>query len=687
MGNMLMSIEGQLKSMTLPKRKVLWPIFETVVNAIQSIEESENKDCGEITIYAHREDANQMTLSGTPEISAFDWFSVKDNGNGFNDQNFNSFCTAYSTLKLRKGCKGIGRFLWLKLFMNVSVVSTFRKDGAWFQRAFQFNEIRAVHSKEDADFSLTPLSDGNYSTVVKLEYVKSEYKSYMTKSLEQIARSIMAHCLLYFLSPHCPHIVIKDSDDKEYDLNEMYKNTLSMSTERIPFAIKDKNFTLCNMKKINGNDEHELHLCANNREVKAVKLKNHIPNLQGKLEASSKDESFYYQGYVISEYLDTIVSPDRTNFNFADDENDLFDEVTEKEIVEQVIPKITLYLQEALNDVDQIKRRKIDKFVTEEKPQYRYLLSRRPSVYDSISPNAQNDTIELILHKEAQKWEIELMAESKKIEQKIKNSKSLPENFQEIVDEYCQQITDMSKSSLTEYVLRRKSILLLLKEGISRQDDDSFNKENYIHNLIYPMRLTANDTPYESHNLWLIDERLSYYAYIASDCELESRKERPDILFLDNPVAVSDQDTGEMYNSIVIIELKRPMRDDYKQNDNPCDQLIGYVEKIRDQQAKDRSGRIIHTHAETRYYLYAICDITPSLEKILTRKSFQKTPDGLGRYFYHSEYNAYIEVIPFNKLLNDANKRNRILFDKLISPDINQRLRKDLENTNNEQGI
>jgi len=31
-------------------------------------------------------------------------------------------------------------------------------------------------------------------------------------------------------------------------------------------------------------------------------------------------------------------------------------------------------------------------------------------------------------------------------------------------------------------------------------------------------------------------------------------------------------------------------------------------------------------------------------------------------------YNAYIEIISYDKLLEDANKRNQVLFDKLNLP-------------------
>ena len=50
----------------------------------------------------------------------------------------------------------------------------------------------------------------------------------------------------------------------------------------------------------------------------------------------------------------------------------------------------------------------------------------------------------------------------------------------------------------------------MLRKGIHLKEDGKFNKESYVHNLIYPMRTTSEEVEYDAHNLWLIDERLAY---------------------------------------------------------------------------------------------------------------------------------------------------------------------------------
>ena len=42
-----------------------------------------------------------------------------------------------------------------------------------------------------------------------------------------------------------------------------------------------------------------------------------------------------------------------------------------------------------------------------------------------------------------------------------------------------------------------------------------------------------------------------------------------------------------------------------------------------------------------------------------------KAPDGMGYFGFNKNLNTYIEFISFDKLLNDAEQRNRVLFKKL----------------------
>lgn len=92
---------------------------------------------------------------------------------------------------------------------------------------------------------------------------------------------------------------------------------------------------------------------------------------------------------------------------------------------------------------------------------------------------------------------------------------------------------------------------LLLKHALQKQDNGRYSLEAYIHNLAFPIKSTSEDIDYEQHNLWLIDEKLSYHHYIASDVEMDGSKkdnevlQRLDLIIFDRPIAITDELEGE----------------------------------------------------------------------------------------------------------------------------------------------
>lgn len=106
----IMNLTGQVNQMRLPKSKALWPLFETVVNSIQSLEDTDGCTAPQITIRANRIEYAQVNTDGADELSHFETFIVRDNGTGFTERNYQSFLEAYSTLKVKKDVKVSGAF-------------------------------------------------------------------------------------------------------------------------------------------------------------------------------------------------------------------------------------------------------------------------------------------------------------------------------------------------------------------------------------------------------------------------------------------------------------------------------------------------------------------------------------------------------------------------------------------------
>jgi hypothetical protein len=63
-----------------------------------------------------------------------------------------------------------------------------------------------------------------------------------------------------------------------------------------------------------------------------------------------------------------------------------------------------------------------------------------------------------------------------------------------------------------------------------------------------------------------------------------------------------------------------------------------------------------------------IADLTPSVRERCKTHNLRPTQDGLGYFGYNDNYRAYIEVISFDRLLNQATRRNRAFFDTLGLP-------------------
>ena len=427
--------------------------------------------------------------------------------------------------------------------------------------------------------------------------------------------------------------------------------------------------------------KQELHLCANSREVKSINLSKDIPNLQGKI---GEEQTFYYQGYVISKYLDDRVTLNRTSFEFegSDEDQTLFDDVyiKEDEIIEACKEYVEGYLHDDLVEINTRKREQIDEYVTKVKPQYRYLLKCRPEVYDSISSNVKDEALDIELHKASQKWELDIAEQSKVIEGKIKRGEFTENDFNKIFNEYCGAITGISKASLAEYVIRRKSMLDLLEKALESKEDGKYFSEATIHSIICPMQYTSDDLFFEEMNLWIIDDRLSYHTYLASDKKMKSlptinvsSDDRMDIAIFDQAMSFSAE--NDVLNSISIIEFKKAGRNDMQKDDtNPINQVLRYVKEIRDGNVKKGNGRPFGNVSNTAFFCYVIADLTETMKLAAENASLISTADGEGYFGYNASRNAYIEVISYDKLIKDAKQRNNILFDKLFRPNVRKTL-------------
>ena len=310
------------------------------------------------------------------------------------------------------------------------------------------------------------------------------------------------------------------------------------------------------------------------------------------------------------------------------------------------------------------------------------IMTRKADKVKRLAAGLNNHELDIELYKIEADWKTEIKQLGLEMIERKKDITTKHE-FEELYETYLSELNEVGQAELARYIIHRKSILDLL-DYLTRLDDnyDKYANENLVHNIFFPIQTTSDVVPYDKQNLWLLDERLSYHSYLASDKQFksmdnvaasENEADRPDLLIFSNAFAFSTEKDAP-YSSITIVEFKKPERNNYTDNDdekNPLDQVERYVEDLLGGTIKNRKGRTINITKQTPFYIYIVCDLSPSLVKILERRDFYQTPDGLGYYtFKNRRYNGYIEVLSFEKVKSDAQKRNQILFDKLGLPNL-----------------
>lgn len=81
--------------------------------------------------------------------------------------------------------------------------------------------------------------------------------------------------------------------------------------------------------------------------------------------------------------------------------------------------------------------------------------------------------------------------------------------------------------------------------------------------------------------------------------------------------------------------------------------------------AKVKHEREFDFRKNTPIYAYIICDLTKKLKSFAKDAGYKLLPSGDGYFSFNDNYNMYIEIMSFDKVLKDSKERNRVLFEKL----------------------
>jgi hypothetical protein len=138
----------------------------------------------------------------------------------------------------------------------------------------------------------------------------------------------------------------------------------------------------------------------------------------------------------------------------------------------------------------------------------------------TVDPSIKDQDLELQLHRQLQKIEADALAQGQAIFAEA--GSVAPEGYAERLAKYLDTLTEINQSDLAAYVSRRRTILDLLGRLIRSDADGKYSREDAIHQLLIPMRVDSNEIGSDASNFWIIDERLAFHDYLASDKTLKS---------------------------------------------------------------------------------------------------------------------------------------------------------------------
>lgn len=508
------------------------PLFEAISNSIHSTQAR--------FLDGVAEQGQVVVTVATDRKKDNVWATVEDNGVGLNDKNWEAFTTTDTDNKIQIGGKGVGRLLWLDCFQSIEVDSVYTgPDGGLTRRKFDF--VLAINDQIQNE-KITPAPEAKGSSFhVRFKGLRDNgYEAKFPGRGSFIFQHLTSHFLPTFIGSRCPNIaVIVGDETRNYpdDIDKIVhlrKPEISIETE----AYGVLRLTLMECDKSASADlkgAHFIHFIAHDRTV-------HSQSIDGKLglKTFGPDNDRVFHGILTGDYLDSQVNQERTAFLFED-------AVIERIINDVCAPYVEAFLAEPLARLRGSQRAIIEE-ITQSYPSVAFgdtdeLQAKLPS------GELSNDAIYGHLSRERFRRDARQAEKIRAVLTRLKGSDADPSTFAAAITEASQAIEDAERRSLTEYVVRRKVVLdfieLLLEKVRDDDRDSAYQREDILHSFICPVRVNTVSgdgrrlEASASHDLWIVDERLTFARYFSSDVDFNTlaqavdSEERPDVLIFD----------------------------------------------------------------------------------------------------------------------------------------------------------
>lgn len=627
----------------------LLPVIEAISNALHSIEEKfqeQGPSKGEIQISFYE-----------PNDTKTFRVKVTDNGVGLTPDNFKSFKTPFSGHKLKRKGRGFGRFVSFKVFDSIVYSSRYFDAPHLRWRSFRFdlsNNDEFIFNDNHDSFSDTGAS------VTLTSPLEEWFEQIEQLSEDIVSNEISGEFLPHFLYGWLPSIVISYGDSEPFNLRDRFKSIFvqadSGSIECVIDGLKETvDFSIARIPKTTAYKTHCLLFSASDRIVGAPRdLSNKIgqPHF-----VNESDEKYIIVAVVRSEAFDRRLDDSRARINVP------------ASVVEEIVSLVS-------DKIEALEKVQIRKIKEEQEVDLEGALRENPILRAGL----RGRTIADYVAGKPNIWKAEQFIsdlavmrfrDTEDLSKAIAAAAANPDNYVANLREIAGKLDQSKKDALAEYVLHRKSVIELVEAARKFKAEGGRAPEDEIHELVFRRFGDSATVQYFQHNLWLIDDALAFLPYVSSDRTFHGSRRRKgdkvaDLVFFDDSLVLGD-DQG---HTIVIVEFKRPSRDDYRYGDEKTDPVRQVINTFKQATAVGGITKTDGSHqsftAATRRFGFIVADLTPSLVGVLKDNDFKNDWDPRVFFRFRDNEQVYIQCFGYDYMVETAKKRNQAFFRVLF---------------------
>lgn len=475
--------------------------------------------------------------------------SCRDNGAGFGVAQVKAFVTKDSTykdyLKIQGigKCKGAGRIQYFHYFKNLKIDSLFLEDLTYKRRTLDVNS----DTREISEANFTPSTNPEEinETTVSL---RGLHKGLMNDPLNNrnLRADFSVHAIYNFLCTTFLQrfiilrnivgsfaISITESEGDNIETVTINSEDLPSptSTEEVPLicthgkstqASPTLKVTRYSLPRGQFKDsQHEIALCANSAIVQSL-TKYYFRKSQ---DRKTPIEDRFELLLIESGLLEEKVNIQRDGFNIPKECSssiELIQDISMQDIVES----LEEYVYSILTPKD------FDRDALLASTQAKFGISQ--SMLEAVNIKIHyGDTEANIAKRVLKKYQEEIVNETSDIfdiKQKLLALDPRTQDFRDKVNElswkYTSTIKKMDMANLSQLVVRRSSMLEVLKKAVGLllacQDEAGVRRddEKIIHNIFFPTGKDSRDVT--DHDIWILNEEYHYFDHIASDKPLSA---------------------------------------------------------------------------------------------------------------------------------------------------------------------